>query len=190
MKKSPPPGKTLVRSATIRVADNGPAGTLGAKPKVEADKDAKGNKADNKKCDAKLPENGPARRVALVTFGEASGQGPTQEFEAIVSVIHNRVGNPDIKGKPATTDDVIMAKGEFLAYKGARYLKGERLDLEPGDCDALKKAIATTESIGANGVPDTYKGLIFFAAKDAVSIDRQKTGKIFGGTVFGSKKAF
>ncbi|MCK6590349.1 MAG: hypothetical protein HUU21_06110 [Polyangiaceae bacterium] len=148
-----------------------------------------------KKCDAKLPEDETTRKVALTTFAEAGGTSSQAEFTAVASVMHNRVGKAGF-GNAQTVDGVLsktyydkragVRKYEFHGYQNARYKKGESGDLEPGDCEALKRAIAAAEDIQKNGVPAEYKDYTFFAAANAVS-DKSR-GTVIGKTIFGNKQ--
>src|SRR5262245_736557 len=103
------------------------------------------------KCDAELPADKTTREVALTIFAEAAPTSGADEFEAIASVMHNRVGQPGF-GNPPDLHAVLTqtyydrtkkrATYQFQGYQNARYKAAERGDLGPGDCDALKKAIA------------------------------------------------
>jgi hypothetical protein len=165
---------------------------------LQTDAAAKGKVAEkkckdcaSKKCDAKLPDDPTTRKVALTTFAEANATSNKSEFEAVASVMHNRVGN----GWGNSVDKVLektywdkrrkKRMYEFHGYQNDRYKKAERGDLEPGDCEALKKAIAAAEEVQKNGVPDAYKGYTFFADSRAVS-DHSR-GTLIGKTIFGTK---
>ncbi len=164
-----------------------------AKKKVAAKKCEDCEK--KKKCDAKLPEDPTTRKVALTIFAEAGASSSSAEFEAVASVMHNRVGKRDF-GNAQDLDGVLSKtyydrrsgtrKYEFHGYQNPRYKAGESGDLEPGDCEALKKAIAAAESVAKNGVPAAYKDYTFFAAANAVS--DQSRGTVIGKTIFGSKQ--
>jgi hypothetical protein len=60
------------------------------------------------------------------------------------------------------------------------------LKVAPGDCEALKRAIAAAEDIQKNGVPDAYKDYTFFAAANAVK--DKSSGTVIGKTIFGNKQ--
>lgn len=148
-----------------------------------------------KRCDAKLPEDETTKKVALTTFAEAAPKSSQAEFDAVVSVMHNRVGNPgfgnhkDVAGVLSHTYyDRRRGKRmyEFHGYQNGRYKKGESGDLDPAECAALKKAIAAAENIAKNGVPAEYKDYTFFAAASAVGENAK--GTVIGGTIFGSKQ--
>jgi hypothetical protein len=169
----------------------------------DANKSAKNKVAEKKcedcekkkKCDAKLPDDETTRKVALTIFAEAGATSTSAEFEAIASVMHNRVGQRDF-GNAKDLDGVLSKtyydrragarKYEFHGYQNPRYKAGERGDLDPGDCEALKKAIAAAESVAKNGVPADYKGYTFFAAANAVS-DKTR-GTVIGKTIFGAQQ--
>ncbi len=165
-----------------------------AKKKVAAKK-CEDCEKKKKKCDAKLPEDPTTRKVALTIFAEAGASSSSAEFEAVASVMHNRVGKRDF-GNAQDLDGVLSKtyydrrsgtrKYEFHGYQNPRYKAGESGDLEPGDCEALKKAIAAAESVAKNGVPAAYKDYTFFAAANAVS--DQSRGTVIGKTIFGSKQ--
>jgi hypothetical protein len=148
-----------------------------------------------KKCDAKLPEDETTRKVALTTFAEAGGSSSQAEFTAVASVMHNRVGKSGFGGAKSV-DGVLektyydkragARKYEFHGYQNPRYKKGESGDLEPGDCEALKRAIAAAEDIQKNGVPAAYKDYTFFAAANAVK--DKSSGTVIGKTIFGTKQ--
>lgn len=177
------------KSATKRAVQTKKA----AEQKVE---EQKCKDCGKKKCDAKLPENATTRKVALTTFAEAASTSSQEEFDAVASVMHNRVGPG--KGWGNSVDQVLektyydkrakARKYEFHGYQNPRYKKAEKGDLEPGDCEALKKSIKAAENIEKNGVPAEYKDHTFFAAENAVRESRKAGGTVIGKTIFGNKQ--
>jgi hypothetical protein len=148
--------------------------------------------AAKRKCDAKLPDDPTTRKVALTTFAEANATSGSDEFLAVASVMHNRVG----RGWGNSVDKVLektyydkragARKYEFHGYQNPRYKKAEKGDLEPGDCKALKKAVDAAEQIQKSGVPAEYKDYTFFAQASAVK--NQTGGTIIGKTIFGTRQ--
>jgi hypothetical protein len=170
----------IVRARTVNEA---------AKQKTE---DQKCVNCGKKKCDAVLPEDPTTRKVALTTYAEATSTSDKAEFEAVASTIHNRVG----RGWGSDIDQVLnktyydrragKRKYELNGYQNPRYRQGESGNVEPGDCEALKKSIAAAEEIKKNGVPNDYKDFTYFA--DAKAVKDKSQGTIIGGSIFGPKE--
>lgn len=142
-----------------------------------------------KKCDAQLPKDETTKKVALTIFAESTPHN-TDEMSAIGSTMHNRVGHPGYR-KAADVDAVLdqTYKGkngvkyyQYNGYQNDKYKRGEKGELEPGDCEALKRAIKEAENLKQNGVPAKYKGLTSFRTPNLVA--DKSTGTEIGGHIF------
>lgn len=169
-------------SATTRAADAN-----------EAAKAAVGDQTcptcPKKRCDAKLPEDEETKKVALTIFAESTPHN-TEEMTAIGSTMHNRVGHSGF-GKPKNVSAVLNQQYtgrngqkyyQYNGYQNPKYKRGESGDLEPGDCEALKRAIGVAEKLKKEGVPAQYKSFHSFKTPNLVS--NTSNGTTIGGHFF------
>jgi hypothetical protein len=144
-----------------------------------------------KKCDAELPKDETTKKVALTIFAESTPHN-TEEMTAIGSTMHNRVGHSGYR-RAKDVDAVLNQtyKGrngktyyQYNGYQSDKYKRGEQGDLEPGDCEALKRAIKAAEDLKNNGVPAKYNTLTSFRTPNLVSAADKATGTQIGGHYF------
>jgi hypothetical protein len=131
-----------------------------------------------RKCNVELPKDPARREAALVTFGE--GDGSSEGYEAVASVMSNRVDAGGYGGK--TLMGVAANKGQFDAYKGSQYTKAKNGTLGPGDCKNLQKAVDAVNKVMDDGVPDAYKNLLNF--RTAGTTAARPGGVTIGGNYF------
>jgi hypothetical protein len=135
-----------------------------------------------RKCNVELPSDPARREAALVTFGEGSGRGAEAdaEYEAIASVMSNRVAKGGYGGK--TLMKVVANKPQFDAYQGNQYNKAKNGNLDPAECKNLQRAVDAVNKVMDQGVPDQYKDLLNF--RTAGSTRARPGGVTIGGNYF------